>query len=239
MICCDNANYLKELLVKVNQAYDAFSSLSAHLSGNDIISSDLGTKLDVDTGYWEFKQRVQEWFDGLPPSSPVVLEKVTTSAQVGDKQIGSSLPLNWQVSDSLASPNIQTSVLNYSCFPSVSSTTDLFRSNVGCPPGFSAPHSFTTFSDIQYVQAHGRSVLDPLKALAPTSVVPSTPQNQQTSLVSKDKFFPSPLPSIKRGSRGSRRSSASSSSSASRLEQARVKLELARLEKRQNEERKL
>ena len=180
---------------------------------------------------------MQEWFDGLPSSSPVVLETMTTSAQVGDKQIGSSLPLNWQVSDSLASSNIQTSVLNYSCFPSVSSTADLFRSNVGCPPGFSAPHSSTTFSDIQYVQAHGRSVRDPLKALAPTSVVPSTLQNQQTSLVSKDKFFPSPLPSIKRGSRRSRRSSASSSSSASRLEQARVKLELARLEKRQNEER--
>ena len=237
MTCCDNANYLKELLVKVNQAYDAFSSLSAHLSGNDIISSDLGTKLDVDTGYWEFKQRVQEWFDDLPSSSPVVLETMTTSAQVGDKQIGSSLPLNWQVSDSLASSNIQTLVLNYSCFPSVSSTADLFRSNVGCPPGFSAPHSLTTFSDIQYVQAHGQSVRDTIKALAPTSVVPSTLQNQQTSLVSKDKFFPSPLPSIKRGSRGSRRSSASSSSSASRLQRARVKLELARLEKRQNEEK--
>ena len=236
MTCCDNANYLKELLVKVNQAYDTFSSLSAHLSGNDIFSSDLGTKLDVDTGYWEFKQRVQEWFDGPSSSSPVVLETMTISAQVGDKQIGSSLPLNWQVSDSLASSNIQTSVLNYSCFPSVSSTADLFRSNVGCPPGFSAPHSSTTFSDIRYVQAHGRSVRDPLKALAPTSVVPATLQNQQTSLVSKDKFFPSPLPSIKRGSRGSRRSRASSSSSASRLEQARVKLELARLEKRQNEE---
>ena len=27
MNCCDNANYLKELLVKANQAYDAFSSL--------------------------------------------------------------------------------------------------------------------------------------------------------------------------------------------------------------------
>ena len=38
---------------------------------------------------------------------------------------------------------------------------------------------------------------------------------------------------MKRDSRGSRRSSASSSSSASRLEKARVKLELARLEKRQ------
>ena len=84
MICCDNANYLLELFVKINQAYDAFSSLSAHLNGNDIISSDLGTKLDVDTGYWEFKQRVQEWFDGLPPSSPVALETTTTSAQVGD-----------------------------------------------------------------------------------------------------------------------------------------------------------
>ena len=94
MTCCDNANYLKELLVKVNQAYDAFSSLSAHLSGNDIISSDLGTKLDVDTGYWGFKQLVQEWFDGLPPSSPVVSETTTTLAQVGD-EIGSSLPLNW------------------------------------------------------------------------------------------------------------------------------------------------
>ena len=111
---------------------------------------------------------MQEWFDGLPSSSPVVLETMTTSAQVGDKQIGSSLPLNWQVSDSLASSNIQTSVLNYSCFPSVSSTADSFRSNVGCPPGFSTPHSSTTFSDIQY----GRSVRDPLKALAPTSVVP-------------------------------------------------------------------
>ena len=207
------------------------------MSGNDIISSDLGTKLDVDPGYWEFKQRVREWFDGLPPSSPVVLEKVTTSAQVGHKQIGLSLPLNWQVSDSLASSNIQTSVLNYSCFPSVSSTADLFRSNVGCPPGFSALHSSTTFSDIQYVQVHGRFVRDPLKALAPTSVVPSTLQNQQTSLVSKDKFFPSPLPSIKRGLRGSRRSSASSSSSASHSEQACIKLELARLEKRQNEEK--
>ena len=181
---------------------------------------------------------MQKWFDGLPSSSPVVLETMTTSAQVGDKQIGSSLPLNWQVSDSLASSNIQTSILNYSCFPSVSSTADLlFRSNIACPPGFSAPHSSTTFSDIQYAQAYGRSVRDPLKALAPTSVVPSTLQNQQTSLVSKDKFFPSPLPSIKRGSRGSRRSSASSSSSASRLEQAPVKLELARLEKRQNEEK--
>ena len=200
------------------------------MTGNGIISSDLGTNLDVDTGCWEFKQRVQEWFDGLPPSSPVVSETTTTSAQVGDKQIGSSLPLNWQESDFLPSSKIQSHVLNYSCFPSVSSSADLFSSKVGCPPGFSMLHSSTTFCDIQYVQ-------DPLKAQAPTSVVRSTFQTQQTSLVSKDKFFPSPQPSTKRGLRGSCRSSASSSSSTSRLEQARVKLELARLEKRQNEER--
>ena len=50
MTCFDNADYLKEFLVKVNQAYDAFFSLSAQLNGNDIISSDLGTKLDVDIG---------------------------------------------------------------------------------------------------------------------------------------------------------------------------------------------
>ena len=64
----------------------------------------------------------------------------------------------------------------------------LFSSKISCPCGFLAPRSSTTFSDIQNVQAHGRSMQDPIINEAPTSVARSTFQTQQTSLVSKDSF---------------------------------------------------
>ena len=103
-------------------------------------------------------------------------ETMTTSDQEEDKQIGLFLSLNWQVTDSLAASKIQTSVLNYSYFFGVTSTAYLFSSQVVCLPGFSARHSSTTFSDIQYVQAYGRSTQDLLKTQVPTSVVRLTLQ---------------------------------------------------------------
>ena len=60
-----NAGKMSELLTKVNFAYDFFTFLSSDLVPGDFIQGSSVTKLDFNTGYGEFKQRVQQWFDSL------------------------------------------------------------------------------------------------------------------------------------------------------------------------------
>ena len=71
MTCPDNAHEVNCLLADVNHAYDSFTFLCTHLSSSDVILGRTDSKLDFDTGYGEFKQRVQQWSHSLKvqPSS--------------------------------------------------------------------------------------------------------------------------------------------------------------------------
>ena len=65
MVTTANADKMSKLLTKVNLAYDSFTFVSSDLAHGDVIQGSSATKLDFDTGYGEFKQRVQQWFDNL------------------------------------------------------------------------------------------------------------------------------------------------------------------------------
>ena len=60
-----NADKMSELLTKVNLAYDSFTFLSSDLAHGDVIQGSSATKLDFNTGYGKFKQRVHQWLDSL------------------------------------------------------------------------------------------------------------------------------------------------------------------------------
>ena len=70
MLCSENTDQIKELLVKINYHYDVFNSLVSHLSDCDSIPGCSATKLEINIGYSEFKQRTQQQFDSLYSKPP-------------------------------------------------------------------------------------------------------------------------------------------------------------------------
>ena len=61
----DNVDEMKVLVTRVNFAYDRLTSLCSNLSNADLVQSTFITKLDFDSEYWEFKLKVQQWFDKM------------------------------------------------------------------------------------------------------------------------------------------------------------------------------
>ena len=61
----DNVDEMKVLLTRVNSAYDCLTSLCSNLSNADLVPGTSITKLDFDSEYWEFKLKVQQWFDKM------------------------------------------------------------------------------------------------------------------------------------------------------------------------------
>ena len=64
----DNVDAMKVLVTRVNSAYDCLTSLCSYLSNADLVQSTFITKLDFDSEYWEFKLKVQQWFDKVQTS---------------------------------------------------------------------------------------------------------------------------------------------------------------------------
>ena len=64
----DNVDEMKVLVTRVNFAYDRLTSLWSNLSNADLVQSTFITKLDFDSEYWEFKLKVQQWFDKMQTS---------------------------------------------------------------------------------------------------------------------------------------------------------------------------
>ena len=54
---------MKVLVTRVISAYDCLASLCYNLSNADLVPGTSITKLDFDSEYWEFKLKVQQWFD--------------------------------------------------------------------------------------------------------------------------------------------------------------------------------
>ena len=61
----DNVDEMKVLVTRVNSAYDCLTSLCSNLSNADLVPGTSITKLDFDSEYWEFKLKVQQWFDKM------------------------------------------------------------------------------------------------------------------------------------------------------------------------------
>ena len=61
----DNVDEMKVLVTWVNPAYDCLTSLCSYLSNADLVPGTSITKLDFDSEYWEFKLKVQQWFDKM------------------------------------------------------------------------------------------------------------------------------------------------------------------------------
>ena len=64
----DNVDAMKVLVTRVNSAYDCLTSLCSNLNNADLVQSTFITKLNFDSEYWEFKLKVQQWFDKVQTS---------------------------------------------------------------------------------------------------------------------------------------------------------------------------
>ena len=61
----DNVDEMKVLVTRFNSAYDCLTSLCSNLSNVDLVPCTSISKLDFDAEYWEFKLKVQQWFDKM------------------------------------------------------------------------------------------------------------------------------------------------------------------------------
>ena len=211
-----NVNDIQSFLPDVNSAYDRLVSLCSNLNDNDPIPSTSLSKLDVDAGYWGFKAKVQHWLDKASSSN----------VDSGQYRRDARSPVS---SGQMVSSRNQPAV----SMPSIGQTEGMVHSSAKAtlqarnPPGL---------------------LLSPPAGVSPGSshdVPPGISSDVQLPDVSPPCFEKDVLPYQSRSYKKSHRSSKSSkgsktsttATSASRLEEAKIKLELARLTKMQNLER--
>ena len=126
MTCPEKADEVEKLVANVNKAYDYFASQCSHLSGADVIPGTFCTTLDFETGYWEFKQRVQQWYDEMRSRElkkvPKVLETSLNGMFMGDRK--SWVPFGVDTTKANSMPDLAPDGRTFEVFkpPSVSGT---------------------------------------------------------------------------------------------------------------------
>ena len=183
----ENFELVNDVLHKVNLSYTTFSSVCSHLNSDDIIPGTSVTKLAFDTGYNEFKERVQQWLENW-------LKDEYRNSYPRSQTAPSSVPISQYSKVSPAIPTVPGPTISkpYNPRPVAQSHDPVLPRREDAVPG-----------------------LDRIK-------------NEQTT----SKLVNLPIASKPVSSRRS-----SNYSSASRLAEARIKLEMAKLTKQQNEER--
>ena len=88
MACPEKADEVEKLNANVNEAYDFFASQCSHLSSADVMPGTFCIKLDFETGYWEFKQRVQQWYDEIRSRRLKKVPKVLETSSLNGKFMG-------------------------------------------------------------------------------------------------------------------------------------------------------
>ena len=245
-----NLDNISKLMQNVNLVYDTYNDLSSHSSTNNL--PDTSTfKLDVDTRYWVFKQRFQQWFNSLSHSGKL-------SADPQSKCPQTAATTSHEFMAPTVRPDTLTKPVPVSSSSKVSkiSQSHVVNSNgdePDCEPEVGISSEAPTFSKVNQ-NVNLPKVSRSLEDLAPCAGIRSTLPPElphTTSSLSQLKVEPFRVlsdascfkelkfskASVRSKSSRKSKSSRSEISSVSRLEEARVKLELARLTKRQNEER--
>ena len=264
MTCPEKADEVEKPVASVNEAYDYFVSQCSHLSIADVIPGTFCTKLDFETGYWEFKQRVQQWYDEISSRGLNKAPKALETSSLNGKFMGyrkSWVPFGVDTTKVNSMPDLSPNGRTFEVFkpPLVSGTfalesksqmirsfqnAELRGSSVQGPSaavilsedvgGYTMPDSegFNQFYHASKGMASFKISDDRFRS---TSCRPHTSHLTAFRPTSSGEL---PWPSQKTEGRKSKRSKSSrcsTVSSASRLEEARIKLQLARLRKDQNE----
>ena len=138
----DNVDEMKVLVTRVNSAYDCLTSLCSNLSNADLVPGTSITKLDFDSEYWEFKLKVQQWFDKTQTGK---IEPSYTSIQASiTPTFSPSFLSSHSYKDSPVGLNAAVSKPGANAIGSSSDTNDL---KVRAPPELDrAPASWSSLS---------------------------------------------------------------------------------------------
>ena len=233
---------VSKLMQNVNLVYDTYNDLSSHSSTNNLLHTST-FKLDVDTRYWVFKQRVQQWFNSLLHSGKL-------SADPQSKCPQTAATTSHELMAPTVRPDTLTKPVPVSSSSKISkiSQSHLVNSNgdePDCEPevGISSEaHTFSKVNQNVNLPKVSRSLEDLASCAGIRSTLPPELPHTTSSLsqlkvepfrvlsdASCFKELKFSKASVRSKSSRKSKSSRSEISSVSRLEEARVKLELARL----------
>ena len=253
----DNVSRVKTLIDDVNLAYDNLCSLTSDLDNNTTLPGTSLTRLDFEVGYWDFKEKVQKWLTSSELFSMSVATSSLAQERPIDYQVSQPNTLSTLVCEPVCTTTVSWSTTQVgrkeservtSCLSFVE-TCGAFPSQTFSQPLISYSHTSIPSS---YIQTYTTSLAQSYSPWLVHTNPGLTVWNNQNALQSSEPFFrdnkpcTSGLRKVQTGSRAPSETSellrrnkrtASSTSSVSLRQQAKIELELARLTKRQNEER--